>query len=314
MTFKLNPELAAQLTALTPRLEQLPAYQLDDVMSWRRKSDAFYALVNTLIPAAEKVIHTDVPVALAAQTLRARWYRQAGEMSAGAVLFVHGGGGVSASVAQYDKIVSNYVAQSGVSFFSLDYELAPEVAGAVQALQVFEALLWLKENASQFGVDPQRIVLMGDSGGGGIAASAAILARDRGVHLAGQILVYPMLDDRTAEAIAATAPFLSITASEMQLLWRARIPVGASQLPQYSPARLTDFRGMPPTYLDVGELDLFCLEGLVWTTQLAAAGVPVEFHLYSGVNHGFELLAPESGVARQAMGWRCGAIRRLTGG
>ncbi|WP_186233662.1 alpha/beta hydrolase fold domain-containing protein [Burkholderia gladioli] len=138
------------------------------------------------------------------------------------------------------------------------------------------------------------------------------MGRDRGVQIAGQILIYPMLDDRTAEAIAEVDPFLSITSNEVQLIWRARIPVGASQLPLYSPARLTDFRGMPRTYLDVGELDLFCLEGLSWITQLAAAGVPVEFHLYSGVNHGFELLAPESEIARQAMAWRCDAIRRLT--
>ncbi|WP_413728215.1 alpha/beta hydrolase fold domain-containing protein [Sodalis sp. RH19] len=314
MPYVMDSELAARLAQLQPELARFPAFQPGDVLSWRDKSNAFYALLNDHFPEATGIETREFFIPMGNEKRLARWYQNAGEPSRGTVLFVHGGGGVSADIAAYHKIVANYVAQSGVSFLALDYHLAPEIAGDSQAEQIISGLAWLQENSAQLSIEPDRIVLMGDSGGGGIAASAAILARDRHIALAGQILVYPMLDDRTTDATAEISPFLTITASEIQTAWRARIPDGADdgQLNRIIPARLDDFTGLAPTYIDVGELDLFCAENLAWAGNLAAAGVPVEFHLYPGVNHGFELLAPHSAIAQQAMRLRCSAIRRLT--
>jgi len=78
-----------------------------------------------------------------------------------------------------------------------------------------------------------------------------------------------------------------------------------------SPAVVRDLSGLPPTFLDTGELDLFCRENMTWANRSAEAGVPVEFHLYPGVNHGFDLIAPTSDIAISAMKLRCNAIRRM---
>ncbi|AHF79183.1 Alpha/beta hydrolase (plasmid) [Sodalis praecaptivus] len=315
MTYTMDPELAAQLARLQPRFDRFPAYQVGDVMSWRTRSEAFYALVNDQLPETAGIKTQDVSLPFGEETLLARWYHPADRASAGAVLFIHGGGGVAADIALYHKIVAKYVAHSGVSFLALDYTLAPEVTGDVQTEQALSALIWLRNNAARWRIDPARIVLMGDSGGGGIAASTAILARDRGIPVAGQVLIYPMLDHRTVEQSAAISPFLTITADEIQTAWRARLPPTPRDavLPYISPARLEDVARLAPTYLDVGELDLFCGENILWAQKLSASGVPVECHLYPGVNHGFELLAPDAAIARQALQLRCAAIGRFLG-
>lgn len=314
MTYTMNDQLAAQLAQLQPRLAQFPDYTPGDALSWRARSNALYALINDVLPVAPGVAKEEFHLPFSDQTLRARWYQPQSIASKGAVLFVHGGGGVAGSVDLYDKIVANYAQQSGVPFLSLEYGLAPETAGHTQAEQAVAALLWLQQHSARFDVDPARIVLMGDSGGGGIAASAALLARDRAITAAGLVLIYPMLDNRPGDQNAALAPFLTVTPAELATVWRARTPADVSDalMPYVSPAHAQSLAGLPPVYIDVGELDLFCLESLKWAEKLAAGGVPAEFHLYPGVNHGFELLAPQADIARQAMRLRCEALRRMT--
>lgn len=314
MSYTMNAELAAALTALMPQLEQAPSYQQGDALSWRARSQALYALFNEQLPDVTDVTMQSLTLPFGDITLAARWYQHDKTPSQGAVVFIHGGGGISSSIASYDKLVSGYVAQSGVNFLSLEYQLSPEVTGDIQAEQAVAALLWLREHSAVFAIDPARIILMGDSGGGAIVASAAIVARDRGIALAGQILIYPMLDHRPSKVDPAVESLVSISAGEISTCWGARLasPIHEDRLPYAVPALIKEYTGLAPCYIDVGDLDLFASENLAWAKQLMAAGVPVEFHLYSGVNHGFELLAPHSAIARQAMQFRIAAIQRLT--
>jgi acetyl esterase/lipase len=124
-----------------------------------------------------------------------------------AVLYLHGGGMISGSVAIYDGPVSHYVSNSGVSMLAVDYRLAPEHPYPVPVEDCYAGLRWLAEHADELGVDPARIAVMGDSAGGGLAAAVALLARDRGgPELAAQILIYPMLDDRNTAPDPEIAP------------------------------------------------------------------------------------------------------------
>lgn len=216
-----------------------------------------------------------------------------------AVVMTHGGGLVSGSVEIFAPQIARYVAQAGVQYWAVDYRLAPEHPGPAGVEDCFAALQWLSRRAAEFNVDPARIAVFGDSAGGNIAAGAALMARDAGLDppLAKQILVYPMLDDRTTTRYPAdwpALPFLTWKAEENAMAWDAYVGAGkrgkpeADVSPYAAPARAASLAGLPPTYIDVGGLDLFRDECVEYAARLARENVEVEFHLYPGVPHGFE--------------------------
>jgi acetyl esterase/lipase len=244
----------------------------------------------------------------------ARLYTRGNERPGSAVVYAHGGGMIAGSLDLYDAVVAEYVAATGVPFLSVDCRLAPEAQGPRPARDVFAAIQWLSDLASEVGVQPDRIAVMGDSGGGGVAASAAIIARDLGVGLARQILIYPMLDDRTVTADAALEPFLTWTSDMNFTGWSARLgeQLGDDDvLPAAAPARLKNFRGLAAAYIEVGDLDLFRDESIAYAQRLAAAEVPIELHVYGGAPHGFERFAPISALARRALNDRLRIIRSI---
>ena len=115
---------------------------------------------------------------------------------------------ILSNIGLYDGIVARYVSASDVPMLSVEYRYAPEYPGLTPVEDSYVALRWLSDHAAELGVDPGRIAVMGDSAGGGIAAGLALLARDRGgPSLAQQILIYPMLDDRTAVPDPELVPF-----------------------------------------------------------------------------------------------------------
>ncbi|MEI7992802.1 MAG: alpha/beta hydrolase fold domain-containing protein, partial [Actinomycetota bacterium] len=160
------------------------------------------------------------------------------------------------------------------------------------------------------GVDPSRIGVYGDSAGGGLAAGTALIARDRGVPLARQILVYPMIDDRT-EVDPALVPFLMWTYEDNETGWRALLgdTYRTEQVSPYAaPARATDLSGLAPAYIEVGELDAFRDENIAYAQRLAQASVSVELHVHPGVPHAFEALAPQVAVAQRSVADRLRAL------
>lgn len=315
MSYKIDNQLAEQITRLQPALASLPDFTPGNPLEWRNRANALYRLINQQFPEYEGIRTQDIHLPLPDKQLMARRYSPENRLTRGIVLYIHGGGGVAGSVSLYDKIVGNYVSQSRVEFLSLEYGLSPETSGLAQTEQVIAALHWLRENSAQLDIDPSRIVLMGDSGGGGIVASAALLALTHSITLAGLVMVYPMLNHQVAEITPELASLLSISTDEIETAWRARLgnDVDKTALPFVSPSAATSLAGLPPTFIDVGELDLFCQECFDWASRSVAAGIPTEFHLYSGVNHGFELLAPLSEKARMAFELRSQAIQRMAG-
>jgi triacylglycerol lipase len=203
---------------------------------------------------------------------------------------------------------------------SVDYRLCPETPFPGPQEDNYAGLLWLAEHAEELGVDPSRIVVMGESAGGGLAASLALMARDRGgPRLAGQVLVYPMLDWRTGGPDDCwknrhTGEFIW-THAKNQFGWNALrgdySPTDARK-GWFSPALADDLAGLPPTYMMTGALDLFLDEDLDYARRLADAGVPIELHVYPGAIHAFEMV-PDTALQRQAMTDLERGFRRLFG-
>lgn len=243
--------------------------------------------------------------------ITARWAANREFSGKRAVLYIHGGGMMIGTAADSDDAVAAYVEATGVGMLSVDYRLSPEFRYPIPVNDCFDSLRWLIRNAADIDIDPGHISVMGESSGGCLAASVALLARDEGIHLDRQLLIYPMLDDRTKAADKNILPFLTWSEQDNVTGWQAYLGdrYGEKELSGYaSPSRCTDLAGVAPAYIEVGELDLFRDEDINYGLNLLRAGVPVEMVLHSGVPHSFDSLAPGAEVSRRAFKDRCRVI------
>jgi len=316
MTFTLDPQVAAILAPMAEAMADAPHPPVGDIQTRRVQLEALMAQTAAMQPTPADVTITDFhTVADDGTQLLLRWYVKAGATPGPAVLYLHGGGMILGSVALYDGPLARYVSSSGVPMLSVDFRLAPEHPHPTPVEDAYAGLLWLREHANELGVDPGRIAVMGDSAGGGLAAGLALLTRDRGgPAVARQILIFPMLDDRTITPDPQTAPFVTWGYEDNLTGWTALLGTrtGGPDVPVYAaPARAGDLTGLPTTYLEVGQLDIFRDEDLTYARRLSDAGVDVEFHLHPGVPHQFDTFAWDTDVAHRAVADRLRALASL---
>jgi acetyl esterase/lipase len=311
-----HPELRGPIEAVRAAAASLPALPRGDAHGRRARLDvAFRARSEAAgVPHAVDVDGAQVrrPDASA---MAVRTYRPRGRRPARAVLYLHGGGMIACSLDTHDAVCRRYAVAGDITVVAVDYRLAPEHPHPAPLEDAYLGLQWLAENADLMGVDPSRIACAGDSGGGGIAAGLALLARDRGgPPLAGQILIYPMLDDRTTEPDPSLSHLATWTYADNATGWEALLGAaagGSDVSPYAAPARARDLQGLPRTYIEVGSLDIFRDENVDYAARLLRDGVDVELHVHAGANHAFELYAPESSLAARAQADRARALAAL---
>ncbi|WP_126175935.1 alpha/beta hydrolase [Tsuneonella rigui] len=236
----------------------------------------------------------------------------------GAVLHIHGGGMIMGSVATFQAGPAGLAQNLGVPVASVEYRLAPEHPFPAPQEDCYAALKWLSGEAEALGIDAAKIVVAGESAGGGLAAAVALMARDRGgPPLAGQVLTYPMLDHRTGGPDCqwknpGVGEFVW-TPEGNRIGWGALKGDYAADDDRkgwFSPALADDLSGLPATWIGTGSLDLFFDEDLDYARRLAAARVPVELHSYPGAVHAFNLV-PEAGISKQFNADMLGALSRM---
>ena len=304
--YSFDSEVIAAMSSFMEQNPPGPFPEKGNPLMLRESLNAFYVNLGNLFP-----IHTDVKTenftikTSVGTEIKLRWYNPINKVVSGsAILYLHGGGRVGGSMELYDRIVANFAHLSGVPFLSVDYTLSPEAQGESQAEEAFSAFTWLKEKAVDFEIDLNRIAVMGDSAGGGIAAAVAILARNRKVQLSHQILIYPMLDDRVMIPDERLVPFVVWTYDNNYTGWTASLGKdrGSDSISAIAaPARLVQFEGLAPAFISIGDLDIFRNENLEYAGKLAKAGVPIEFHLHPKAPHGFEFIAPNASLSKRAM-------------
>jgi acetyl esterase/lipase len=287
-------------------LEQFPPNLLDlgDLALARTTFDAFVAGLP-VPPPPDGLTVRDVPVpSIDGADVLVRIYTPAqAPHPAPGLLNIHGGGMVLGSVGIDDAKCMSLAENLGAVVASVEYRLAPEHPYPAPLEDCYAALAWFSASADELGVNRDRIAVIGASAGGGLAAGTALAARDRGgPPLCFQLLVYPMLDDRhdVPGRRVITDPRVWSTTANLAA-WRAYLgELRGDDVPGYAaPARATDLSGLPPTYLCVGDLDLFADETLVYARRLLAGGVPVELHLYPGAFHGSSSFVPSAPVSRR---------------
>lgn len=292
------------LPELREAYSQFPGFQLEENLEWSR------SLVSAPpVKRSEHVNTTSRKIPGVAGEMLVKIYEPAGRNAdkLPAMLWIHGGGYVLGHPDMDDELCECFVQTARCVVVSVDYRLAPEHPYPAAIEDCYAGLVWMTEEAESLGIDENRVAIAGASGGGGLTAALALMARDKGgPSIIFQMPLYPMLDNRNitpssheiTEEDAIWSRTDNLTAWNMYLGEENDV----SGISSYAvPSRAENLAGLPPTYTCVGQLDLFRDETIEYVTRLAQAGVDVEFHLYPGCFHLFEIFVPEAEVSQRAV-------------
>ncbi len=219
--------------------------------------------------------------------LAARLYADADEVLP-VLLYLHGGGFVIGSLETHDSLCRQLARRSGAAVIALDYRLAPEHRFPTAVEDAWSALSWLRGQGASIGVDGSRLAVAGDSAGGTLAAVCAILARDRALPLALQLLITP---GATAHADTAShrlfANGFMLDAATIAWFFDHYIDHAHRRDWRFAPLQHDDLHGVAPACVILAECDPLVDEGIAYADHLRMAGVPVALELYRGLTHDF---------------------------
>ena len=279
-----------------------------------RRETAAQLLAAIEVPPNENVTHEDrtVPGPAGAPDIGVRIYRPVNASGTlPGIYFIHGGGMILGNVEGENAVAEQICEQVGAVVVSVEYRLAPEDPHPAQSEDCYAGLVWMARNAPELGFDPARLAVYGGSAGGGLTIATTLLARDRGFPaICFQMPIYPMIDDTNETPSSHEITDIGVWDRDGNIeAWKWYL--GDGKPDQYAaPARATDLSGLPPTFIDVGTVDLFRDEDIAFAMRLMQAGVPTELHVSPGAYHASEWLAPEAELSKRILARRYEALRR----
>lgn len=242
-----------------------------------------------------------------------------GQRSAPLLVYIHSGGLVLGNRFNEEFRLLDLAAALGAVVVSVEYRLAPEHPYPAAIEDCYTGLTWAAANAEDLHADPTRIVLIGESAGGGLAASLAHLVRDRsGPPLLGQMLLAPMLDHRNNARSVDQMDGVGLWDKQSnEFGWtaylgpvEARVNVPASA----SAAMATNMAQLPAAFIDVADSEIFRDEAVAYASALWGAGVPAELHVWTGGCHVFYSLLADQTLAETVFTTRREWLSRLLEG
>jgi acetyl esterase len=282
-----------------PKMYELPApaarMMFAAIMQMTGPKDVPIGKVANLVcpgPGGDIPLRIYTPVAAAAETLPA-------------LLFFHGGGFVIGNIDTHDGLCRIIANEAGVRVIAVDYRLAPEHKYPAAIEDAYAALTYVEANATQLGVDANRLAVGGDSAGGAMTAVLTQMAKEKGgPSIAFQLLFFPVtqVGEETASLKNFAEGFV-LERAGLEWFYKSYVPAGADRKdPGISPL-YGSLEGLPPAYLMVAEFDPLHDEGLEYGLKLKTAGVPCEIVDYPGLVHDFiyfQSVLPQAAVALKA--------------
>jgi acetyl esterase len=280
----LAPEIKAFLEAsAAAALPQVWEAPLDVI---RANTQSRPALAGPMEPVRE-VINRFIPGPTA--DLPIRIYRPTDSASAQTIIYFHGGGWVLNFLDIYDASLSRLANQSGATIISVNYQKAPEHPFPIPFDDCYATLLWVISHAADLKADINNLGVAGDSAGANLAAAVALKARDQGIPLAFQLLIYPC-NDRNFEtdSYVNNATGYGLSTQGMKWFWQQYLQGTAHDSNPYAiPARADSFKGLAPAIIVTAQYDPLLSDGENYAQLLRRDGVNVSYQCYEGMIHGF---------------------------
>lgn len=308
---RIDPESLVPLKGL---LDFLPGgfNAIPDIETRRATLYGMLEAMTKDLPPNENVTKEDRTIPGPAGDLGIRIYRPVNATgSLPGLFFIHGGGMVLGNLDSDDGVPTMLCETLGAVIVSVDYRLAPEHPAPAAIDDCYAAFQWMGANAGELGYDPDRLAVYGGSAGGGLAIATALMVRDHGGPAICFLMpIYPMIDDTNTTPSSHEITDVGIWDRDGNIeSWGWYL--GGTAADQYSaPARAEDVSGLPPTFIDVGEMDMFRDEDITFANRLMQAGVPTEFHVYPGAYHASEIFAPEAALSGRIWAARLAALQR----
>lgn len=232
------------------------------------------------------------------------------------VLWVHGGGYAQGVPEMSGDMYKRLIDTSDCVIVAPDYRLAIDAPYPAALDDCYKVLLWMKNHAKELGIREDQLMTGGESAGGGLTVALALLARDRGdVNLAFQMPLYPMLDDRMLSESARDNNAYVWNSETNRWGWKLYLgDLFGKHVPIYAAAaRAADYRGLPPAVTFVGDIEPFRDETIGYVERLRAAGIPVDFRIYKGAYHGFDIIHPKADISKAARDFLMESFKYATG-
>jgi acetyl esterase len=270
------------------------------------------AMIGELAGLAGPPVELPRVQAASAGEVPVRIYTPPGEGPLPVLVYYHGGGWVIGDLDSHDGVCRTLAARSGALVVAVDYRLAPEHRFPAAVDDAYTALTWVGDKISDYGGDPTRIAVGGDSAGGNLSAVVAQLAKQRGgPALRFQLLVYPAtdrFDDSASMRENALGPLLSRAWVEWFLGCYLTSPDDGLD-PRVSPARTEDLSGLPPALVVTAEFDPLRDQGAAYAARLREAGVDARYLPVDGMIHGFLQMGGVIDKAREVLDECADAVR-----
>jgi len=217
------------------------------------------------------------------------------------MLYLHGGGYFHGMPEHFGSIIRDFIKTVPCIILAPDYRKAVQAPYPAAFNDCYDTLLWIRDNAVSIGGRGDRFIVSGHSAGGGLSAAVSLKATDTGdAKLAFQMPIYPMIDDRqnSASAVGNNAPVWDAKAN--RLAWSRYLDGVTNVTPYAAPARCTDYTKLPPTITYVGSIEPFRDETKTYVENLRRANVPVEFEVFDGAFHAFDMMVPNAPISKRA--------------
>ena len=236
--------------------------------------------------------------------VRVRVYRPSPARDIPALLYLHGGGWTIFSIDTHDRIMREFAARAGIAVAGIDYALSPEAKYPVALEQVTAIARHFAQQGAQYGIDPARLAIGGDSAGGNLALAAALKLRDVGDRVfSGLLLLYGVFDKRVSPEAAARfgGSDYMLTAEEMAQFWANYLPDALEPCDTFARPLFAPLAGLPPVLLMAGVCDILAEQSRALAARLRAADVPADLKLYPGATHSFLEAVSISDLADRAL-------------